>query len=162
MGFTLRPGSCQDEGLEKDDGTADVQAMTKRRFRLTLLMAGFVVWCMAQSAASVTSTTTPAEPMVLTLRQGTSRLLGDANLTVTLLEVQDFTSAGCLGGARGCPDYARINISTADSTQEFQLYLAHTQDQHNQKIDQAFVFGYRFTLYSLERNQATVVLERQK
>jgi hypothetical protein len=99
---------------------------------------------------------------VLTLTQGASRPLRDANVTVTLLEVQDFTSAGCLGGARGCPDYARINVSTPDSTQEFQLYLAHTQDQRSQGIDQAIVFGYRFTLHSVEDCQATVILERQK
>lgn len=138
------------------------QLTYQRYLPLTWLMAGFVVGCVAQSAVTNTSAAAPSEPMILILKQSTSKPLPDAELTVTLLEVQDFTSAGCLGGARGCPDYARINVSTPDSTQELQLYLAHTEDQRSRGVDQATVFGYRFTLRSLDKDQATLLWEKRK
>jgi hypothetical protein len=123
-------------------------------------LAGLLLGCTAQQAVVVSEAAGPSEPARLTLRQGATGTLEHANITVTMLEVSDLTSAGCLGGPVGCPDHARIRVSDRNSEQELKLYTAHTEHQRKTGVNQATVFGYRITLQSVRHYEATLILEK--
>ena len=129
--------------------------MITGRLWLAGLMTGFVAQPTISAAAAE-----PSQPALLSLKQGASQTLQDANITVTLIEVKDLTTAGCQGGPQGCPDYARITVSSPESTQEFKLYLAHTEAQHLHGEDQATMFGYRITLQRIKHDEATLVWDQ--
>ncbi len=134
----------------------NLQAMIKGR----LWLAGFMALCMALPTVAVSGAGEPPEPVTLTLKQGATATLKEANITVTVTEVQDLTSAGCLGGPQGCPDRAHITVSSPESKQELKLDVAHTEMQRKQGVHQAIVFGYRVTLLSVQQDEATLVWEK--
>lgn len=140
--------------------TGNLQAMVKRRLWLTGLMAGLIAGCMVPPTVAVSGAGEPPEPVTLTLKQGATATLKDANIAMTVTEVKDLTSAGCLGGFQGCPDRVRILVSSPESKQEVQLYVAHTEAQRRQGVNQATVFGYRITLLSVKQDEATLGWEK--
>ncbi len=133
----------------------------KHRLCLTGLLVAVVVGCMAEPSVEPSYKTAPSRPGTLTLKEGAGTTLQDSELRLSIAEVKDLTSGGCQGGPQGCPDYARITLSTSNSRQEFQLYIAHTEAQRRQGANQATAFGYRITLTSVRQDEATLIFERQ-
>lgn len=130
--------------------------------RVLRFLAGAALLCAVSSACAGPDTSPPSRSVMLTLGQGASEALPGAGITVTLVEVRAFTSAGCQGGPRGCPDEARVAVSKPGSRREVRLRLAHTSEQHDQGSDQADVFGYHVTLVSVGQDQAALLWERDQ
>jgi len=76
--------------------------------------------------------------------------------------VKDFTSQGCLGGPVGCPDHVELEVMRGEESQQIRLYVAHTEAQRTQEIQQANVFGHHITLTALHGQQVTLRIEQKR
>jgi hypothetical protein len=140
----------------------DLRTMRTLRLYLAAVLAGLVVGCMAQPPSGVYGAAAPPAAESLTLKQGASARLRDGSATLTVVEVRDFSSAGCQGGPRGCADYARIRVATAESKHELQLFVAHTAAQQGQGVNRGTALGYRITLRGVTQDEASLAIDQPR
>lgn len=90
------------------------------------------------------------------LREGMMTAIPGTTITVKVLEVRDLTSQGCLGGATGCQDEARLQISQDKASQIVNLRVIHTASQKEEGVNRATVFGYLIELVKLKGKEVTL------
>jgi hypothetical protein len=92
----------------------------------------------------------------LNLKEGETAAVSGTDLTVDVKRVIDFTSQGCLGGPIGCPDQVQLEITRGKESKKIVLYVAHSQSQREQGINEADIFGYKILLTTLKGKQITL------
>jgi hypothetical protein len=103
-----------------------------------------------------------AQVLVVTLTEGQTVDVPGTDLTIAVRRVTDFTSQGCLGGPVGCPDQVEMEVMRGEESQPIRLYVAHTEAQRTQGIQQASVFGYHIALTALYGQQVTLSIEKKQ
>ena len=106
--------------------------------------------------------TAAPQAFALNLTQGELARITGTDLMIAVRTVRDFTAEGCIGGPVGCPDHVELEVTHGKASQPVTLYVAHTQFQREQGIDQAHVFGYTITLTALHRQYVTLRVERNE
>ncbi len=96
----------------------------------------------------------------VTLREGQVAPVAGTDLTIRVEQVTDLTSQGCLGGPVGCKDQVRLEISRGTERKTVVLYVAHTQLQRQEGVNQAQVLGYTITLAALRGKDVTLNIRR--
>jgi hypothetical protein len=102
-----------------------------------------------------------AQVLVVTLTEGQTVDVPGTDLTIAVRRVTDFTSQGCLGGPVGCPDQVEMEVRRGEESQPIRLYVAHTEAQRTQGIQQASVFGYHIALTALHGQQVTLSIAQK-
>jgi hypothetical protein len=96
----------------------------------------------------------------LDLREGQTTAVPGTDLTIRVVKVTDFTSHGCEGGPRGCPDHVDLNVSRGKNQQTASLYAAHTGAQLERGANKKNVFGYDIILTVIREKTVTLIVER--
>ncbi len=73
---------------------------------------------------------------------------------------KSLTSQGCLGGPVGCKDHALLEVTRGTERATVVLYVAHTQSQREQRVNQAHALGYTITLADLRGKRVTLDIRR--
>jgi hypothetical protein len=95
-------------------------------------------------------------PAVVTLHEGDIAPVAGTDLTIRVERVTDLTSQGCLGGAVGCRDQVLLEVTRGARRSTLVLYVAHTQAQREQRVNQAQILGYTITLAELRGKHVTL------
>jgi hypothetical protein len=103
-----------------------------------------------------------AQVLAVTLIEEQTVDVRGTDLTIAVRKVSDFTSQGCLGGAVGCRDHVELEVMRGEESQQIVLYLAHTEAQRIQGIQQTSLFGYHIALMALHGRQVTLSIERKR
>jgi len=103
-----------------------------------------------------------AQVLAVTLTEEQKVDVRGTDLTIAVRRVRDFTSQGCLGGPVGCPDHVELEVMRGGESQQISLYVAHTEAQRIQGIQQASVFGYHIALTALHGRQVTLSIEKKR
>ena len=74
----------------------------------------------------------------------------------SVMDVNDFTSEGCLRGPIGCFDNVQLEITRSNLSQQIALAAPHTELQSAKRIDRVNVFGHEITLVSLKNKQVVL------
>ncbi len=96
----------------------------------------------------------------VTLQEGDVASVAGTDLTVRVGRVTDLTSQGCLGGPVGCKDHALLEVTRGTERATVVLYVAHTQSQREQRVNQAHALGYTITLADLRGKRVTLDIRR--
>jgi hypothetical protein len=103
-----------------------------------------------------------AQVLAVTLTEEQKVDVRSTDLTIAVRKVNDFTSHGCLGGAVGCRDHVELDVMRGAESQLIVLYVAHTEAQRTQGIQQTSVFGYHIALTALHGRQVTLSIEKKR
>ena len=101
------------------------------------------------------------EAKQLNLKEGETAAVPGTDLTIEARKVSDFTSQGCLGGPIGCPDQVQLEITRGKESKTIVLYVAHSQSQREQGVNEADIFGYKVLLTTLKGKQITLIIKSQ-
>ena len=96
------------------------------------------------------------------LQEGQIARVSGTDLTVKVIQVRDLTSEGCLRGPIGCPDQVHLEVTQGANSQQIVLYVAHTQFQREQGVNQANIFGYKMVLLALQGKHLALAIEKNQ
>ena len=114
----------------------------------------------AQTTPQVMQAT--AQVLAVTLIEEQKVDVHGTDLTIAVRRVRDFTSQGCLGGPVGCPDHVELEVTHGGESQQLSLYVAHTEAQRTQGLQQISVFGYHIALTAIHGRQVTLSIEKER
>ena len=92
----------------------------------------------------------------MTLQEGEVVSVAGTGLTIRVERVTDLTSQGCLGGAVGCKDQVLLEVTRGAESTTVVLYVAHTQSQREQRVNDAQALGYTIRLTDLRGKRVTL------
>ena len=94
------------------------------------------------------------------LSEGRSSTVAGTGLIIRAVRVIDFTSQGCEGGPRGCPDHVDLLVTHGKNRQAVTLYFAHTVAQKEQGINRKTLFGYDIVLVAISGREVKLNVQR--
>jgi hypothetical protein len=101
-----------------------------------------------------------ASPVELTLRQGETVEVPEADLTIEVKSVSDPEKHGCLGGPIGCPGRARLRVTRGTDSQEVALVAPRLAGGTRARLAKTVIYGFKLFLTSVDGEKITLRLEK--
>lgn len=103
-----------------------------------------------------------SEAFEINFKEGQRVEVAGTDLTITVNQVRDLTSQGCLGGPVACPDQAQLKVSRGQEHKDIVLSRANVQIQRERRVNQTHIFGYTITLTMLKGKNITLKINKRR
>jgi hypothetical protein len=90
------------------------------------------------------------------VKAGDSLSVPGTSIHIRVLRILDFSSQGCEGGPRGCPDRVELDVFQGADHSAITLLEPHTAQQQQTGLDRKTAFGVEFILLGIHVTAATV------